>query len=337
MESLRVIQQLSSMGPQRVLFWTGAGISHGTPSCLPIGDEMSNLVKRVVMVRTVVSALEKISRRRMRLEELLQAASQVVAVEKTYLIHDMFRGVEPNAIHFFLAEHLHSNGCVVTMNIDHCIEDAYRLFYSTWCPVAHEEDAFETLNRKKSLEGWLVKPHGSLFHSPMEQYGWTVSNVRKGLDCQLREALASVLKGGKISSIVFCGYSGRDDFDVNPFFESVRGHINRSVVAVWIKHAGGSLRLAERLPTGDGDRILKSFGTNSYVLEGETWGIFDTLRQNWGYDTQHERPYAPSIPDRSRFAEFFDSYTYGPPGFGEKVRITLECAKIVFGKDDRNS
>lgn len=211
-----------------ICVWTGAGVSTDAPAALPLGDSLTRAVIRSLCGSHALSAVEtELARAAMedssgrpkslpRLEWVLEHAHRVVGNDALRPLK-VLASPDFNDLHVTFAHHLAEGGDHITVNLDPCIENA------------------------GSAHGLLaVQPvylHGSVTqHCPSELLVRS-GQLGVGLSSSQKLAVRSAL--GSSELLVFLGYSGRDYFDVDPFFaqwaQDRRGLGHLTVL--WISHS----------------------------------------------------------------------------------------------------
>lgn len=233
--------------PSDVVFWTGAGISAGTPSNLPLGDSLTrDVVKKFCISRTWDSLLDYYDLTHMtdaygekkwspRLESVMESLMSVYGLEVLEALKGCYNA-EPNESHGFFAKHLREGGINLTANFDNCIEKALYPF-----PVGSMGGVIDRFSTTPTLSvgaGTVVHFHGR-FDPDVDnlgQLGVRISNISSGLPKVLKTELVRLLSSKVF--LVFAGYSGRDYFDVTPFFKEVAefGVDLRNLTVVWLKY-----------------------------------------------------------------------------------------------------
>jgi hypothetical protein len=138
----------------------------------------------------------------------------------------------PNGLHKYLAAMLARRNDVLTTNVDVMIELAARQD-GVRLRIAATERAFA--RSRKAGTGTLYKLHGTLRMDGRTGRRSALQAAVRQVGKGLRQAPSDVLRRAFAESIVVVlGYSGRDDFDVNPALSQapVR-HV------IWIEHAPG--------------------------------------------------------------------------------------------------
>lgn len=121
---------LEGVEPQEVVFWTGAGISTDSPTCAPLGEELTRRALAYAFesacLDRIVDAYQKLritDRRELpRLETVLDVVRRIVGTDALLDVLSDMQSPAPNDVHRFLALHLDAGGRHITANFDDCIE-----------------------------------------------------------------------------------------------------------------------------------------------------------------------------------------------------------------------
>jgi hypothetical protein len=220
--------------PPRILFWSGAGIS--VPVGGPLGDKLTNEVIDLLCLPGTGDAIAHCFRRFRpidasgmhkagpRLELVLDKLFPIDRSGVVELITRAFGPLHPGAQHRFFARHLRAGGGHVTVNVDDCLGAALRLEPAARC---HLHGPLHLHGRVRSNEDRQV-----------DRLGLQLSEITSGLPERRARLILRML--GDASWLVFVGYSGRDHFDVTPFFLALPGRGVRldRLTVVWLKHVG---------------------------------------------------------------------------------------------------
>jgi len=211
---------LFDVAPDRIAFWSGAGISGDAPTQGPLGFALTDRALSQAFeqdslldaLRGAYSALE-LERDRPRLESVLDV---VVAEHGLGVLEGLLadlRDPPSNGNHRLFADHTLVGGRHVTANFDTCIERA-------------GGDAAQ-----------IVHLHGSFTDAGgIGMLGARLSRIERGFRPDMRDALDMLL--AEIEVLVVVGYSGLDYFDVDPYWReaAARGLFHGRRV-VWVNHA----------------------------------------------------------------------------------------------------
>jgi len=319
--------------PNKVCFWTGAGVSNDPPTTLPLGSE---LTKRSIRMFCVDGTLDKIARyfcrtnmrdaygrekRLPRLEVVLESLYDTLG-PCVFSVLEGFDVAPPNPLHCFFAQHLRRGGAHITANFDSCIERAL--------PPERSPNILTPL-------------HIHQLYSPDEEQirrlGARIQQVAAGFPPDLSQRLTVFLE--RSSVLVFTGYSGSDYFDVDPFFESLTRANTRfeSLQVLWINH-DESRSLPEYVDwreQTEGKRILEALercgAKITYVIVA-TRAFLESIAELWEFPWMH--PSLDSQEPRPRCGDSLHPITqverslatghlYGKMGIGR------EAAEIAQG------
>ncbi|HZY69529.1 MAG TPA: SIR2 family protein [Thermoplasmata archaeon] len=175
------------------------------------------------------------------------------------------------------------NQLAVTTNFDTLIEQAFRIGIGTnvdpetgvaltILQSSQEIQTFPTIRQKKTPV--LVKLHGSidLPETMRETIGRLAEPIRNRL---LRPLLDYVFRSGPHKSVLVIGYSGHDEYDVNPILRSLKAPEKRVVL---VRHTSESLgENSEHGPTKGlfDDTIFLDFASESH--DADTANLLRTI------------------------------------------------------------
>jgi hypothetical protein len=255
------ISSLRHLDPPRTTLLVGAGISVDPPSSIPPAAVLTDVLcqwiaRKDARLRRTLSALRTAPSARdpflgpyatlrfeLLLDWLLYYRPEVMDALST--VQD---GGSPNRWHYWIASFLEAGGRVVTTNFDTRIEEA-----AARCGCSLRVAIISTgTPRLRELErAQLVKVHGtfaarrrsSASHAPV---GTLRQIARWGLGYSRRPSLRDVLlRTLSRDSLIVCGYSAWDSFDVVPLLERVAGRTRMT----WFEWAPkGRLRTGRSLP-----------------------------------------------------------------------------------------
>lgn len=267
-------------------FLVGAGISADPPSTLPLAKDLCRRLLKLVapndphVVSELWQRLETV-----RLERILSVVERSVRLSCLSILHS----TRPNSNHVLLARAIENGAIVFTTNFDTLIEQAR---HGNW-PVRRTPSELRSRTDvgMGSSSGCLVKLHGSV--ELLEEDGpiSTIEQIVQGLPVEAAGFLSSVVAE---RPLVVLGYSGGDDFDLNPWF--LDGPCRRGLY--WLTHASGEIqpRAAGQLDD-EAQRITQA--NNGLLLQGPTGNFLATIA-----DDAHPRapasmhPEAPPPPPR---------------------------------------
>jgi hypothetical protein len=211
--------------PGNLVLWVGAGIS--SPSGLPLGDELTGAVLRAVFggfardytaeacrILGKVHARNACERQRLRckgryprLEFVLECVTPFLSPEQDGGLRCLFGLGNPNRLHTWVAGMAAEGAVVVTPNMDGLLERA-------GCP----DDA-------------VYHYHG--IHSSAD-WGGVLRNLADPASVRGTADRLDGLLGQR--TIVFLGYSGRDYYDITPFFRERPRRFSRGL---WVEYGRG--------------------------------------------------------------------------------------------------
>ncbi|WP_431897353.1 hypothetical protein [Micromonospora haikouensis] len=345
------VEALARAGPAGVLFWTGAGVSRGAPSCLPTGWQLTertfSALFRPFTLETVLAYHELLAWRRgaicptepvrtrpPRLETALGAGSQQSPDLVGEVLADL-RDARPNPVHEFLAAHLDAGGRQLTANFDLCVERAF-----------HERRG------RPPCPGQIHHFHHALADgTDPARLGATLAHIERGFDDADRAAFVERLRG-PARRIVVVGYSGSDFFDVDVAVAGLPpGALNGRTVH-WVNHSSCAWhRPVPQPPTavfgveaGNPDGTLPALaghlrraGATVEFLCGPTTELLDGLASRWGFDPvpppvlRPPRPVGTAVDDRRRLAATF--LFFRAVGLVPEVRRLLPAEPAVSAEE----
>ncbi len=339
---------LQKYRPNDVLFWTGAGISIDPPSCLPSGYRLTKDIVDAFCLETTWNTIEwylssaKIKdasgqiKKIPRLESILGCIVSILGYNFLARFKDLFNPA-PNFFHHFFAYHIKSGGKHVTLNLDIGIENALEKDYpGTYYKILTQEEFRHSSIGEKYP--YILHLHGSQ-RNDSRGLGLTIENISKGLLPNTKDFLINQLRSSRL--LVFCGYSGSDFFDVNPFFLEMnhKGITFPSLKVVWVNHRNnfeGFLRLSKSNSNIPILRALNQAGAECYMWNGPTREFFHDFIRKW----------QASIPNRgntSTLPTFDKSLPYWQRalvtakifvsmGLGQKAQEVLKNYSIPISK-----
>lgn len=129
------LSQIEIPPPERVCFWTGAGISVYSPSNLPLGIPLTRGAieafclagtwEKVLSYLQQADLIDEWGNRKLypRLEAVLNSIVGVLGYDALRFLS--VPDAPPNDLHYFFAWHLSQDGKHVTVNMDDCIRQAF--------------------------------------------------------------------------------------------------------------------------------------------------------------------------------------------------------------------
>jgi hypothetical protein len=300
--------------PSDVVFWTGAGTSADRPSNLLLGDAFAQDVVDTYCLSGVWDKLRAYYSDTLmtdayggrkgspRLESVMESVMSVHGIGALDAFRQCF-DAEPNPSHGFLARHFTDDGVVLTANFDNCIEKALYPAYAGVLPGVLDDISrgpFQSL-----AVGCLVHFHGGFDTDPDKRrlLGVRIRNISAGFPKAFKAWLASLLRAK--SFLVFAGYSGRDYFDVNPFFRELADSCAslRHLRAVWLKHdrRPGFFEAQSFSGQEQGKAILSQLakcGADIRYVETDTGEFLRALSGEWW------GPHSWNVPPTSSWPRF---------------------------------
>lgn len=294
----------ADFSPEEVCFWSGAGISVNAPSNLPAGDSLTEEIIEYFCIPGTWNKLKGYFRQTEmqdaygnekhtpRLETVLENLVQCLGI-KVLKFLDFSYDSEPNSMHRFFADHLKRGGIHITTNFDNCIENS--LVSTDKISIIEE---FENLRISSTkIKNCLIHIHGRYSRSDekLERLGVLFRNIASGFPKILEDIIT--LNTFDRSFLVFIGYSGRDYFDVNPFFFELnsKGKKLRNLTVIWIKHSpkqeNFNIQEKEDVEYQQGRVILESLenlGAKVYYLLIDTNKFLEIVTQYWVLSNKHK-------------------------------------------------
>lgn len=237
-----------SNGP--IALFVGSGISVDAPSCLPNGDQLRDsifdclIAEQGLPERLILEAREATSR--MRLEVFLNIFYEWRGSDESGSSLDFMLRAVPNRNHYYIAHLVRTKWIkhIVTTNFD-CLIEAALGGHPVPVAVYCSDTDFEHLTVDASCQG-IFKLHGSVLDG-------TGRSAMRTIKASITEIAAPTGEGVKKSNIlrhilenhtvIFLGYSGRDEFDIHP---AIYG--SRPKQIIWVDHR-----------SEDGVMILESY------------------------------------------------------------------------------
>ncbi len=281
--------------PNKVIFWTGAGISMDPPSLLPSGHDLTkNIIDAFCLKGTWDKILNYLSYANIqdshgknktipRLESVLGGIVSVLGYDFLGRFDNLFNPI-PNYLHLFFAHHILKGGSHITLNLDLGIENALQKLMSP--PVYHilTPSNISQQNVLSTTSPFILHLHGKHGES-LSELGLTIENVSKGFSDNIKKLIINRLRLSSL--LVFVGYSGSDFFDVTPFFKGLHEHkVNLlKLDVVWIDHKKNGAGLHNYQTTKKFSPILNALskcGAHCYIWDGITSDFIQRFASNWG-------------------------------------------------------
>jgi tetratricopeptide (TPR) repeat protein len=263
--TLATLKALAADGQLTVL--AGAGISHDPPSCLPLARELLRGAAEAVS-----APLEK------RLQSAVIAAAEALRPEtfaeillgivgpKALGFLSVLASDSPNANHKALAAALKNGGVIATTNFDTLIEQAAAQVQVPIHVVVSTE-------RLKLRSARIYKLHGTLTEcGGLERLALSSGQVARRRTGALRKLLQALFRD---STVLVVGYSGMDDFDINPLLASLPRGTGR---VVWIDHVGGASLPRELEPLDRFTAPLELKGAAALLTQADVFLRTDTTK-----------------------------------------------------------
>jgi hypothetical protein len=184
-------QALLTAPPERVTFWSGAGINGDPPTQAPLGYKLTDraLVQAfdseplLEALRSAYAAL-CVPRDGPRLESALDVAAAEHGTDVLGGLLVDLRDPSPNGSRQFFAEHTRRGGRHVTANFDTCIE------------------------RARGDPARIMHVHGPFTTGGAETLGARLSHIERGFDVDQKSELDALLTN--MDLLVVVGFSGLD-------------------------------------------------------------------------------------------------------------------------------
>jgi len=281
--------------PNKVIFWTGAGISKDSPSLLPPGDDLTKeIIDAFCLKGTWGKILNYLSYANIkdshrknktipRLESILGGIVSVLGYDFLNRFNKLFNPI-PNALHLFFAHHILKGGSHITLNLDLGIENALQKQIS---PPVYQILTPSNISQQNILNTtfpFILHLHGKHGES-LSNLGLTIENVSKGFSDDIKKLIINRLHLSSL--LIFAGYSGSDFFDVTPFFKELHDQkINLlKLGVVWVDHKENGVGLYDYLTSKKCNPILNALsgcGAQCYIWEGITRYFIQKFASNWG-------------------------------------------------------
>ncbi|MFX1374261.1 MAG: tetratricopeptide repeat protein [Promethearchaeota archaeon] len=228
-------------------FLVGAGISMDSPTNMPSATE---IVKSLLELCAPLEEVEKLFSLEMLRFELVVEKIQDEFDEELRFLDYLDNITEPNIIHYFLGNAITRGNYVVTTNFDYMIERALmRILDKKWhqdiIPVITKEDYVfyqDPKNLIKAGKCLLYKIHGSKRNiitglSTKHSLITTISALGRereegetfAIEPFKKSAIYNLMKD---RTLIVMGYSGSDDFDIEPTLKELP-FLKR---LIWIEH-----------------------------------------------------------------------------------------------------
>jgi hypothetical protein len=263
--------EVTALGCAETVFWSGAGVSAGAPTCAPLGRELTDRSLTYGFEPQTASIIARhyralrLRRSSPRLETVLDVVFRVHGPSALVDLLSDVRDASPNGVHRFLASSATGGAGMITTNFDNCLEQA-------------------------GAQSVLHVHGGFAEDSTGATFGATLAQVERGLPPTMRDALDDFFTSPARKLFVFAGYSGSDFFDVDPYLKrQPLGALDRTAV-LWIDHVDpgrgrGSTELSSGRQACAAQRQLawlQAAGASVYLLRAATPVVLGELGSNWG-------------------------------------------------------
>jgi len=218
-----IVEKIERILVPKLAFFVGAGISHNSPSNLPLFGELNREIIRSATGHMLDEDDCQTLSNNIRPEIVLQILTEVLPQKLMYeLLRSLENGmtkVEPNSNLFLLAQVLKQGGWVFTTNYDNLIEKAGKNIDLDIDKCKCYGDRDFSKFKEKFLDtgsipgGYMFKLHGSI--EDPDSILATLGKIGKGLAGSKKEVLEYFLRN---FNFCFIGYSCQDDFDIVPVF-----------------------------------------------------------------------------------------------------------------------
>lgn len=288
------IFSITSIFERPVVVFTGAGISYDAPTCLPLGAQLVDILLKVMLPPEIRAYLDDTSLR----PEVVMQVLWEYAGESIFTSLSVLSQRPPNKIHA-LIEVLRAKGkidSIVTTNLDLC----------------HEKSS------KKIGTNEVIHLHGIADNKDTIMYALDqVSNKRA-------QEVGNVLQNYiQHSTVIFLGYSGRDDFDIAPALRNLPSNIH----FVWVDHDEkmNNWELKQDYSISDSYFVLsgRPAGTVDYI-RGNTWAFLKDWASSQGADEAF-----------NNIENELDPFSYNSISIRKEVAHSI--SKSILRLDDENA
>ena len=271
---------------QKYAFLVGAGISMAPPSNMPSAIQMVKLLLSFLVPEEEIKNILKMDT--LRFELIVELIQNVIDLDLKFL--DYLDSVKiPNLLHYFLSRLILKGNSVITTNFDYLLEYALKEIvpsnkHDKLQVIITKRDFIHASSNPESLQHSynFVKIHGSkrnIFTNTITQDSVVATLSALGRDRTGEEVFAiEPYKKGVIytllkdHTLIVCGYSGNDDFDISPVLYELP-FLSR---IIWIEHTnGGELEIFRFLENSSEEENIKS-----HVVQ-----FLSKLKNKHGYET----------------------------------------------------
>ena len=252
---MKSLVDITACSPDQWVIWAGAGISKPSPTCLPLGKQLTEFTLEHVCGNDEGEAIINVWNRVHnflnqpdvqvnfspfpRLESILDVVSEV-ETKAINLKYSFMKGFQAfldapyNNLHVSLSLLLSMGTQIITPNFDLCLEKAYNtIFHGKDLLVpkkTNELVVYKSFTKDKTGEIWHC--HGAA--DEIDTMGATLRIVKEGLRPTAIDKLTKLIQRAKV--IIFVGYSFSDAFDITPFFTNQTKKIFSDTLAVYFQH-----------------------------------------------------------------------------------------------------
>lgn len=185
-----------------------------------------------------------------------------------------FAEAKPNLLHYWLADFARAGATIITANFDTCIEKA---IIGDTLPAPVSRDGIRGI---ETGAGFVYHFHGVATDQDIQvNLGATVNNISKRLPGAFTEKLQKCFEEG--CCIVFVGYSGLDFFDVQPFFEGLKGN-GYSGTAIYLHFCGSDAECGKAVGQTKRYQYLLTPFENQKIVYGDSLEFFTALGAHSG-------------------------------------------------------
>lgn len=279
---------LENIPANRLIFWVGAGIDNGKPTCLPLGGPLTEFILQLTtnnkaskilnewgnickLIKSVVGEELEISDLP-RLETVIEAVREFEnhQIEKQSVM-DGFSSFSSKEFHYnrehlLLAQYLHEGANIVTTNYGDFIKKAYEDIYGAGNIVCDHKDMY-LYRAKNEWESCIYHIHG--ISSDLQTIGANLTTVKNSLPSSFKEIFMHWLEMKCV--VIFMGYSGMDSLDVNPFFQTFCNEKNTK--GIYVRHTNK----AEIEPISEKEKVLLSAFEEKEICPCLTEDFFSVL------------------------------------------------------------
>lgn len=234
---------------------SGAGISMEKPSELPSSNQIKAKLISIILSEKFSELTETFSKK-LRFEQIVEIYQKHFDPQLSFLKSFDDPNIEPNKIHDFLAHMALLNHNIVTFNFDCLIEKSIHRIDKEASNVRaiitdEQYESFIDMNNDGLKENTLIfKLHGSFidYHqrkSTHESIVVTTNNLCRDSSLETfslpQHKIIALKKLISNRKTIFIGYSGSDDFDINPTLKN----INFDDDIIWIHHSNNDIQNVE--------------------------------------------------------------------------------------------